>query len=172
MSFELEGSHWVGQAPNYRHGVEADFMEYDLSGEVKKGILNCYGGCMHEAYGIWSEKKAWSYVAKGGPQWHDSIRVMPADTKLNQYHRYGFLWVPATAKRQGYAKYFFDGKEIGAGWSWDEFTDQPPPPAARWLYSIIDKHHRILILGTGPNQPMAVKSVDVWQKRGDDNLGF
>ena len=141
----------------------------------KKGMVNCYGGCMHDWYGIYNvtcKKGFCGQSAKGGPGYRDNMRILPAVTDLNQYHRYGFLWVPATAMKKGYAKYFFDGKEIGTGWSWEQFTNQGPPPCPPWLYSIIDKEHRILVLSTGTDKPMTVKAVDVWQKRGDDNLRF
>jgi hypothetical protein len=109
---------------------------------------------------------------KGGPGYRDNIRIAPPGTDFRQYHRYGFLWVPATADTKGYAKYFFDAKEIGSGWSWQQFANQTPPPVPPWLYGIIDKHHLLLILGTGVGEPMTVKSVAVWQQRGDDNLRF
>ena len=125
---------------------------------------------MHDWYGIWAEKKAYNDAKIGALGYRDNIRVMPADTNLNDCHQYGFLWVPATDEKKGYAKYFFDRKEIGSGVSWVQFANQEPPPALPWLFSVIDKHHRLLILGTGAGQPMTVKSVDVWQKGRDGNL--
>ena len=173
VSLRLDGGLWDGQAPGYFHGVEADFMEYDCGDEVmKKGKVNCYGACMHDWYGVYNVTCKGMCHGKGGPGYRENIRVVPADTDFNQYHRYGFLWVPATDEKKGYAKYFFDGKEIGSGWSWGKFTNQQPPPAPPWLYSVIDKHHLVLILGTGVGEPMTVKSVAVWQKSGDDNLRF
>ena len=172
-TFGLESGFWAGQAPGYAHGIEADFFEYALRDEVTdKGRVNCYGACMHDWYGIWNVTCKGFCQAKGGPGYRDNIRIVPRGTDFSQYHRYGFLWVPATSERKGYAKYFFDGKEIGTGWSWEQFTNQTPPPAPPWLYGIIDKHHLLLILGTGIGEPMTVKSVAVWQNRGDDNLRF
>jgi len=170
MALNMDASLWPGQPGEYRHAVEADFFEYDLGAEVAKGLLNVYGGCMHDWHGVWAENKKYLDAKTGAPGYRDNMRIMPPDTNLNEYHQYGFLWVPATATTKGYAKYYFDRKEIGKGVSWEQYNNQPPPPAPPWLFSIIDKHHRILILGTGADQPMTIKSVDVWQKNGEQNV--
>ncbi|QIP05542.1 hypothetical protein [Bradyrhizobium symbiodeficiens] len=160
---KLDTRQWPGQPEGYERFIEADFFEYDLSDYVKSGRLNYYGGALRDWFG--REEKlepmpAWSRLF---------IREVPADTDFTQYHRYGFLWVPATSASVGYAEYYFDGRRIGARLAWKKYVDEGPPPKPPRMFSIIDRNHLVLILGTGPGQPMTVKSVSVWQASGAEN---
>jgi len=95
----------------------------------------------------------------------------PPNTDLRQYHRYGFLWVPASARGPGYAKFYFDRSQMGPTQEWQLLKDQPPPPTNQsWAFGIIDRQHLFLILSTGAGQPMTVRSVDVWQASAAGNL--
>jgi len=38
------------------------------------------------------------------------------------------------------------------------------------VFDRLDQQHLVLILGTGPNEPMSIRSVNVWQASGADNL--
>jgi hypothetical protein len=162
MSLGLPGSLWPGQSPGYRHGVEADFFEYDLGQEA------AYGGSMHDWYGVYGTTcKGYCGVSLTYGQ---GLRRVPADTAFTDYHRYGYLWVPATETTDGYAQYYFDGVQVGGTTSWTKYADQAPKPESPWTFSILDKEHLILILGTGVNQPMTVQSVNVWQQSSGQNL--
>jgi len=82
--------------------------------------------------------------------------------------------VPATPSTQGYLKFWFDGVENGATLYWNYNNPNnpfPPPPVAnQTMMSGLDARHVFLILGTGTDQPMTVKSVTVWQASGANNL--
>ncbi len=161
----LDGRQWPGQQAGYEHFIEADFFEYDAKDYVKDGKLNNFGGALHDWFGLPTA------------QYNDAslpfrliVREVPANTDFTQYHRYGFLWVPATAARDGYAEHYFDGRRVGRRIAWRPYNNQAPPPRPPWMFSVIDRNHLVLILGTGVNQPMTVQSVEVWQASGARNM--
>ena len=39
-----------------------------------------------------------------------------------------------------------------------------------WTFGILDQQHVVLILGTGPGEPMTIESVNVWQASAANNL--
>jgi hypothetical protein len=149
---------WPGQAVGYAHDIEADVLEYLFL--PYGGPANAYGGTLHDSYGIYN-------VTCSG--WCDQTtnvnkRMAPVGTDFTQYHRYGFLWVPATPTIPGYARFYFDGQPMGPEQKWTQLTNQPPTPANQpWAFGVIDQRHLMLILGTGVGEPMTVQSVDVWQ---------
>jgi hypothetical protein len=160
-----DANQWRGQAPGYKHGVEADFFEYLFlrNGDPR----NAYGAGMHDWYGIYN------VTCRGLCQQPGNAgkRIAPEGTDFTQYHRYGFLWVPATATSSGYSRFYFDGNPIGPDQQWTLFSDQPPPPTQQpWAFGVIDRQHLMLILGTGIGEPMTVQSVNVWQVSAAQNL--
>jgi hypothetical protein len=156
----LPGQHWTGQPSNVMHFAEMDFFEYDTWNWAGQ---NTYGGATHDWGGTYESKKGWQY------NYHNDKFVirLPKDIDFTKPHRYGYLWVPATATSQGYAHYYFDGLPTTdkVTWSFYNLENPPPPPAATapWKFGINDCQHMALILGTGMNQPMTIYSVDVWQ---------
>jgi hypothetical protein len=140
---------WQGQAAGYNDSLEADFMEYWGS--------NWYGAAMHNWYGRSGSGVA---VSTNLPQF-----TLPAGTVASQPNTYGFLWVPATNTTQGYAKFFFDGTQVGNTVYWNKYNPATPPSpvSGSTAFSVLDARHLALILGSGPNNPMTVDSVQVWQ---------
>lgn len=161
----LDTRQWPGQPEGYEHFIEADFFEYVLKDYVERGKLNYFGGTLHDWFGPPTGK--YNHVTLPHRL---VVREVPADTDFTQYHRYGFLWVPATSAQDGYAEYYFDGRRVGRRIAWEQYTNQAPPPKPPWMFSIIDRNHLVLILGTGPNQPMTVQSVNVWQASNAKNM--
>jgi hypothetical protein len=160
----LSSAQWPGQPKGYEHFIEADFFEYDVGGG------NFFGGAIHDWYGIWNKTCPEGYCKASLP-YSVVKRQVPKNTDFNQYHRYGFLWVPATDKTVGYAEYYFDGQKVGERTSWSKYTNQSPPPGSKpWTFGIIDNNHLVIVLGTGFKQPMTVKSVSVWQASIKQNL--
>lgn len=162
----LDTGQWPEQQKGYEHFIEADFFEYDLKDYVDGGRLNYFGGALHDWFGPPGNGR-YSHVTLPNSV---IVREVPIDTDFTQYHRYGFLWVPATSARDGYAEYYFDGRRVGRRIAWRQFTNQTPPPKPPWMFSIIDNNHLVLILGTGPNEPMTVQSVKVWQDSDNHNM--
>jgi hypothetical protein len=161
----LETRQWPGQQSGYEHFIEVDFFEYDLKDYVLNGKWNYFGAAMHDWFGLGSA----GYSKITLP--HDLVvRGVPRNTDFTQYHRYGFLWVPATATRNGYSEHYFDGKKVGRTVVWRQYTNQEPPPKPPWTFSIIDNNHLVLILGTGIGAPMTIMSVNVWQASVDNNM--
>jgi hypothetical protein len=160
----LDTRQWHGQQKNYEHFIEVDFFEYDLASYIRQGQLNYFGGAIHDTFGLPGKGKTIS------TPYSIMVREVPRSTDFTQYHRYGFLWVPATATHSGYAEYYFDGKRVGQKVSWRQYTNQAPPPKPPWIFSILDKNHLVLVLGTGIHRPMTVASVDVWQASDHDNM--
>ncbi len=144
----LDARQWPEQRKGYEHFVEADFFEYDLKDYVRRGKLNYFGGALHDWFGLPSADR-YSHLTI---PYSAVVREVPLNTDFTQYHRYGFLWVPATATENGYAEHYFDGRRIGMRIAWRQYTNQEPPPKPPWMFSIIDQNHLVLILGTGQNR--------------------
>ncbi len=150
---------WPGQPKGFGAWVETDFAEFD-AGSV-------YGGAIHSWYGIVGSGAGTSTVNSGSP-----FQVPGADyTRPNTY---GFLWVPATASAQGYAKWFFNGTQVGNTITWNAYDPSLPPPpidlghGGSSAYSVLDKLHLALILGAGANTRF--ESVQVWQASAANNI--
>lgn len=159
---------WKGQVKGYSHQIEYDFFEYDY---LSNGAAsNIYSSAMHDWYGIYKTTCAGGYCQQATPTAVNK-RAAPTNTDFTQYHRYGFLWVPATATTEGYARAYFDGEPIGTDVRWTQYSSQfPTPNGQSWAYGIMDQQHLILIFGTGLNEPMTVESVNVWQTSSANNL--
>jgi hypothetical protein len=159
---------WPGQAPGYVHNVEVDFFEYlFLQYNFPR---NMYGGSMHDWYGI-PNVTCPRGLCPQNMGFQESQRKTPEGTDFTQYHHYGFLWVPATDAKRGYARFYFDGQSVGPDRQWTRYTNQPPPPTNQpWAFGVLDQQHLMLILGTGPNEPMTIRSVNVWQASAAQNL--
>jgi hypothetical protein len=161
----LDARQWPEQRKGYEHFVEADFFEYDLKDYVGRGMLNYFGGALHDWFGLPGDRYGHVTIPYSAV-----VREVPPNTDFTQYHRYGFLWVPATATENGYAEHYFDGRRIGMRIAWRQYANQEPPPKPPWMFSIIDQNHLVLILGTGQNEPMTVRSVNVWQASDEQNM--
>jgi hypothetical protein len=162
-----EGLQWQGQPPGFNHSVEVDILEYlYLPYNVPRNI---YGAAMHDWFGIPNTTCKGLCVQHMEAQ--EPKRKTPQGTDFTQYHRFGFLWVPATDTQRGYARFYFDGQSVGPDRLWTKFTNQPPPPTNQpWAFGKLDQQHMVLILGTGPHEPMTVRSVNVWQASASNNL--
>lgn len=170
----LPAQQWPGQPAQYDHFIETDFFEYDVWSFSPHYE---YGGAMHDWYGIYESTCAGGYCnvsnSGGGGTSFSNFQVQtPTTTDFTQYHAFGYLWVPATSSQQGYGQYYFDGVATNDKVTWSEYSgsDTPPPGTAPWTFGILDQQHLALVLGTGPNEPMTIKSVDVWQTSAAHNL--
>jgi len=113
-----------GQAPGYVHSIEADFFEaiHYAAGTP----ATAYGGSMHDWYGI-PDKSCGHGLCQVSMPYRTGMRLAPIGTDFDQFHRYGFLWMPATASSVGYAEFYFDGERVGPTQQWQLFAEQPPP---------------------------------------------
>ena len=88
-------------------------------------------------------------------------------------HKYGCLWVPATASSRGRAEFYFDGQhlpDLDASWDLYDPNASPPPVAGTTAWSELDTRHMTPMLGTGAGNPMTVYSVEVWQASADNDI--
>jgi hypothetical protein len=148
----------------YDDYFEVDVMQYDSGPySYQENISNWYG---------YPPTKSTSnpYTGGGG---NGDVKV-PTSTNFAEYHTYACLWVPATPSTQGYLKFYFDGEQNGGTlyWNYDNPNNPFPPPPQNNASAMsgMDARHMMLILGTGTDQPMTVKSVTVWQASGANNL--
>jgi len=158
----MDSVQWRGKPKGYRHFIEPDFFEYDIPGGG-----NYYGGAIHDWYGVYNQACK-PFCGTFTPYYK---RQVPPGTNFNAYHRYGFLWVPATATRAGYAEYYFDNQRVGQRTTWTMFNDAVVPSASvqPWTFGIMDRQHLVLVLGTGVGEPMTVAAVYVWQASAANN---
>jgi hypothetical protein len=164
-----QSEQWKGKSAAYLHFIEVDIFEYDML--PSKLGQNYYGASIHDWYGNYKVSCAPQALCDASRPYSDAKTMVPATTDFRQYHRYGFLWVPATASHPGYAQYYFDGNAVGPAINWTQYANQPAIPDGQpWQYGVIDKQHLVLILGTGVNEPMTISSVNVWQSSNSQNL--
>ena len=99
-----------------------------------------------------------------------------------QYHKYGLLWIPATPQHQGSISCYFDrvlvptlGPTTWDYWPPNKIPNPPPVTTNNGFngtnaYWIADHRHLILFLGAGSQNPMTVRSAEVWQKDESQNI--
>jgi hypothetical protein len=159
---------WAGMVKGYGHFIEVDFMEYDVFSAGR----NYYGANLHDWFGIWKVTCPLNYCEVGLPFSKVKIRI-PEGANFTDYHRYGFLWIPATGTTDGRARFYFDRQPVGVETRWTKFRDQTGVPRGQpWKFGVLDQQHLVLILGTGPDAPMTVRSVNVWQSSASENLRY
>jgi hypothetical protein len=166
-------THWGGQLTSYEHYIEVDPFEYN---QWKNHPHNEYSGAVHDWYGVYGVTcphafcQADNYDSRS--KFFNYLIATPSNTNFREFHKFGVLWVPATKQAQGYVQFYFDGKPTGDRVTWDQYRDEPPPPTKNspWAFGILDRQHLILVLGTGNDQPMTVKAVNVWQASDKENL--
>jgi hypothetical protein len=160
---------WPGQAKGYAHYAEPDFFEWNIDG--MEGVPpKTYNGSMIDWSGIFTPETG--YPVRKLTPWKTKFNTTPSATDFNQYHKFGWLWVPATATTKGYAQYYFDDQPSTDRVSWTQFTHQAPTPAKQmdpWTFGILDQQQLVLILGSGATGAMTVQSVNVWQKSDRSN---
>ncbi len=157
---DLPDYQWPGQAAGYDHYTETDFFEYFPGSPA----TNWYGSMID-----------WSGIYSNGypvmiNNWQ--INTIATSADFRQYHKYGWLWVPATSAAKGYVIYYFDNVQTPDTVSWVQFhTNMTPADFTNLgaLYGVIDQEHITLILGSGAQGAMTIQSVKVWQKNGDYN---
>ncbi|MCL2468830.1 MAG: hypothetical protein FWF24_01175 [Alphaproteobacteria bacterium] len=165
---QLPQKQWEGQGKGYEHFIEVDIFEYLFEDSEEDRYI--YSATMHDWHGVWKQTCPQMGFCDHRLLWKQSKRRVPKGTDFTSYHKYGFLWIPATEKTKGSAQFFFDSKPIGVLTTWSLYENQPPSPYKKaWTMGILDRHHLVLALGTGIDQPMRVRSVKVWQKSDDRN---
>jgi hypothetical protein len=141
-----------------RRGIEIDFAE------MLKGTHDTFTANIFD----WYDRAAPTYYQA---ETTGEVRV-PTGTSHNP-HKYGCLWVPATATTKGYCKFYVDDILI-TQWipTWNRYYDNQPVPyqSGTTLFSNMDVQHFYLIFGSGDPWPMTVTDVSVWQRDGTQNL--
>lgn len=163
---------WLNQEKGYAHFIEIDIFEYNQFD--KKGD-NTYSAALHEWYGVHNKTCPPNFCQvtnyNGTTKYNNHLITLPDDINFNEFQRYGVLWIPATETNQGSLQYFFNGDPVGSPIKWDMFRDEPPLPGKTpWTFGKMDRDHYVLILGTGVNQPLSIRSVNVWQNSDINNI--
>ncbi len=151
-------AHWPGQATGYDVWFQADVLVATNAGSYDSSFHNFYG-------------------PTGGPEVQGlvpSTFTFPSGFDTSVYHKYGLLWVPATPTKQGFVAVYLDGVEWRrVSWNFISGTISSPPVLSGGVIStggFLDTRHLYLLLGSGPNNPMTVSSVEVWQVSASGNL--
>lgn len=165
---ELPRTDVPGKGPKFEHFIEPDIFEADIG----PGTPDAYGGDVHEWWGQWKTECPKTGFCTIDLPYRDVARPTPPHTDFRAFHRYGLLWVPAAGARPGRIAYYFDGRQVGPAVTWRAgaaaaLPAGPDDPAA---FSVIDRQHLALILGSGLGERMKVRSVNVWQASARNNL--
>lgn len=174
------GTLWPGaiqtSSPGFKHFPEIDIMEY-FGGDFSEPL-----NCATQTIIDWSGPNFSSLVLNAKDSFYcpDSTGATFAS-----YHKYGLLWIPATASSQGSATYYFDHLPVfQQAWTLLTAADQPPAAGNPWLFGVTDQNpavgpnHFMLELGSGATYtsgsgnttPIVVNDVKVWQLNINDNL--
>jgi hypothetical protein len=163
----LPEEQWPGQKKGYVHFIEVDIMEYLIKSPRNKNI---YVAGMHDWFGVWKETCTTKQFCNHRTPYKEVLKTAPSNTDYSKFHKYGFLWIPATNTTNGWGQFYFDDKPIGAKITWSKFDGQKPSlKKEKWTFGILDEQHLVLILGAGENQPMEIRTVRVWQNSKDKN---
>ena len=153
---------WQGQASNYYRWATINVAEWS-NDHVPMPAANTVYHEFSDWYGVVGSgvQVDTGYHANGSPF------VVPATFDFSRPHKYGFLWIPATATSRGSAQYFIDDQRVDTGAaSWNLYNPATPPPpvAGTTAFSFIDARHLAAVFGTGPQNPMTVSAFSVWQR--------
>jgi hypothetical protein len=102
---------WPGMDPSYGDWIEVDMAEFDTTSTYGIGIHNWYAevGSSIQSNSVFNH-------------------VQPSPTTdYTQYHKYGFLWVPATSSSEGQGTFYFDGTIVGK-LTWNQYNPSLPSP--------------------------------------------
>ena len=120
--------------------IEDDFMEYNPTW----GNGNAFGSAIHDFSGTFASGPSYDTYNS-----NFSLPV-PVGTDYTKWHKYGLLWVPASAANGwiGYRQAFFDGVAQDA-LCWQGNQVGTFPPSGSYLFSLKDKDQFDVIFG-GP----------------------
>jgi hypothetical protein len=135
--------------------MEADIAEFDSPG--------AYGFTLHNWYGP---------IGSGDVVNANENGASPPGANYAQPNTYGMLWVPATSTTRGYAKFYFNGSQVGNTITWNQYVPGSGPPSLRngTAFSVLDRLHLALILGAGSSTSTTVYNVEVWQASAVDDI--
>jgi hypothetical protein len=132
--------------------IEADIAEFDSPG--------AYGFTIHNWYGP---------VGSGDVINANENGASPAGANYSEPNTYGMLWVPATATMQGYAKFYFNGVQVGNTINWNQYV--PGESAAQNPFAVMDELHMVPILGAGSGSTVTFSNLEVWQASASNDIG-
>ncbi len=163
----LESEKWEQGGEGFVRFMEIDAMEYLYKDAGKK---NQYGANIHHWYGVYRKTCPKGAFCHMSVPYRDRSVDVPKGTSFNNFHRYGFLWVPATDQKNGYIQFYFDGEPVNKRVEWSKYDESLPiEDEDLRSFALLDTQHIILLLGSGNDMPMTVRSVSVWQNSDDNN---
>jgi hypothetical protein len=165
----LSLSHYTPlDVPGYM-GIEIDGPEFNRAGSTTQYGISCHN----------------YYYPSGGPETRidptvlldgGSPATIPSGSSLSGSNTYGTLWVPATSTTQGYLKWFFNGVQVGATVTWNQYNPNqtfPPSNAASTVCNVLDTLRIVPVVGLGNTPtPMTITSVQIWQASGVGNAQY
>ncbi|WP_237152442.1 hypothetical protein [Oryzibacter oryziterrae] len=152
---------WQGEGNDFVHFVEPDIFEMSYPHET-----NDFATEIHEWYG--PPANGWYTQA---PRPGIGHRHPEPAVDWGQYQTVGMLWIPATDTTPGSLTRFFNGRRVGQTLTWKKYENEAPIPDRQpWAFGVMDRHHYVLLLGTGDNLPFKVRDVKVWQASARGNI--
>lgn len=182
--FANRGADYVpGTDGGFEHFGEDDFFEGDLT------AADTWSTALHDWYGVYTAKcvsgpqqgkSGFCNLANTGiGSSYDNYKSSLPDGGVVDWtvaHTVAQLWVPGNASNggKGYVQNFLDGVPARGGTGafsplsktgWDDVAsyDFATLPDSSMVFSILDQDHLIVLLGTGPETPLHVNAVKVWQ---------
>jgi hypothetical protein len=169
-AFSLEylagADQWEGQLAGFAHFAEDDFFE---CWQDQARRANWYGATVHDWYGMRDRNAGglgYSDIANDGrsPGVPDTQRIrLPANNDWREFHTVGSLWVAAAGDSRGFIQTYFDGQPVSGKVTWRAAKDALPPPSGSAVFSVIDRDHMVVYVGSPSNTPLHIQWVRVWQ---------
>jgi len=147
-------------------GPKMQHIEYDAAEFLPKSNRDYSAGIIH-----WTDALSPPDQFNNNAIGQDSNVKLPSNNNFAARHKYAWLWVPATSTTKGYIKNYFDDQQVGATYTWTPYVsgDAPNTPGDP-PWSIMDRQHCRLMIGTCVENPLTVYSVSVWQKDDSHNI--
>ena len=142
---------WPGQAANYEHWMDVTFATSGCEGLCNMNFLQMQIDDWFGPHFAWSKQ-------------NDSLGTPWKDGQLwSTPHTLEYVWVPASATKEGHIDGYADGIKFTGGIQWTPYNPASPPNNYKNFWSIGDTQDMALVTGTGLYSDMTVYSVQVWQ---------
>lgn len=150
---------WFGQGANYANTLEDDFFEWSGT-----DATHYMGSALHGAYGTYNVTCPPNYCRTNSAM----TRMTTTGFNPATQHKYGWLWVAATASTAGSVSYYIDDVVQPGSQQWDQFQNTGVAPyipgnmsaspyscpvgtkcTPTWTFGMHDLYRYVPIFGTG-----------------------
>ncbi len=170
----LDGSgadQWPGKEPGFTHFVEWDILEYFKvqPPAFLSGWIDWYGRYIPHGELKLDEQVCHRPFCKRANTFKPYPRAFPPTLDWSNWQTIVGVWTSSSVDRPGCIQTFLNGAPIAPQHCWTSLTSTRDRMEEFLDFSLIDRHHMVLVIGSGKD-PIFVRSVRVYQQSSRDNL--